>query len=690
MIVDPVRNTGPVSNPENTMTPDRVTLCILPLIALWLLLSPLAFGQQPQDGAVRVATVPTLEGLMADEDTDGDTNITIDDPRVPGTSRGDRRFTLRAADHRPFEIAGTYYLSNLLAELAVARASGKDSIDLRYADLFEPPVDRISRSIRERYWQGLRRTIDEQGLAQVFRDDKSPTVDGLHYVYVPYADTVAQGYFRGVMRRHPDWKMQVVTLPASITPEYVRGLDGRHGLLTLGLEGDSSGAPEGAPFVVPGGRFNEMYGWDSYFIVLGLLQDGYVSLAKSIVDNLVYEIRHYGKILNANRTYYLTRSQPPFLTSMALAVYERLPRETSTSRWLHGVVEAAIREYEDVWMGKDHLTEIGLSRYFDTGMGPPPEVEAGRFDSVFARTARDHGMPPDTYQEEYVRGRQHSTSLDRFFRNDRAMRESGHDASYRLLDACADLVTVDLNSLLYKTESDIATIIAREFQGALTAAGKIERADAWRARAANRRDLVTRFLWNEARGMFFDYNVVTKRQTAFVSATAFFPVWAGLATDTQASRLVTNALPLLAMPGGIAGSTEESRGPISDARPQTQWDYPFGWAPHQMLVWSGLQRYHFDDLARDLAYRWLYMITMNACNYNGTIAEKYDVVTRSALVFAEYGNVGTKFSYITREGFGWTNASILVARNLLSPRQLEDLNRLVPPEWHQVQWGKAE
>ncbi len=190
--------------------------------------------------------------------------------------------------------------------------------------------------------------------------------------------------------------------------------------------------------------------------------------------------------------------------------------------------------------------------------------------------------------------------------------------------------------------------------------------------------------------MFFDYNYVKRRQTGFVSATALFPLWAGLATETQASRLVSNLLPLLTMPGGIAGSTEESRGAIGETRPQTQWDHPFGWAPHQMLVWSGLQRYHCDDLARDLAYRWLYMITLNACNYNGTIAEKYDVVTRSALVFAEYGNVGTKFSYITREGFGWTNASIVLARSLLTPRQLEDLNRLVPPEWHQAQWGEGE
>jgi alpha,alpha-trehalase len=184
--------------------------------------------------------------------------------------------------------------------------------------------------------------------------------------------------------------------------------------------------------------------------------------------------------------------------------------------------------------------------------------------------------------------------------------------------------------------------------------------------------------------MFFDYNVVTRRQTDFESATTFYPLWAGLASRSQALRLVMHALPLFTMPGGIAGSSERSRGPITPMRTQTQWDFPFGWAPHQMLIWSGLERYGYDSLARDLAYRWLYTISLNACNYGGTIVEKYDVSSRSAQVFAEYGNVGTKFSYVTREGFGWTNASFVVGRTLLTPGQLKDLDRLVAPEWHRL------
>jgi len=99
------------------------------------------------------------------------------------------------------------------------------------------------------------------------------------------------------------------------------------------------------------------------------------------------------------------------------------------------------------------------------------------------------------------------------------------------------------------------------------------------------------------------------------------------------------------------------------------------------MVWQGLKNYGKSKIARDLAYRWLYTITINACNYNGTIAEKYDMTDRSSQVFAEYGNVGTKFSYITREGFGWTNGSYVIGLSLLTKKLVEDLDRLIPPEW---------
>ncbi len=661
----------------------RISLALVAL-STTLLISGNAISRSKDNEFARVEVLvrPTLDSLVAKEDTDGDKRITIDDPHIPGTDRGNKRFWITSLDGKKYEVAETYYLSNLLQALKLDEDEGKDTAWIEGREIFEPPVEHIAQSIKDLYWDGLTRRIDESGLEKIFKDTKTHTIDGYNYVYVPHGDEMAFDYFDSIAVKHPDFKMKVVRLPEKVTPKYVESLNDRAGILSLKLIKSPDGKIEGAPFVVPGGRFNEMYGWDSYFITLGLLQDGRFSLAKSMVDNFIYEIDNYGKILNANRTYYLTRSQPPFFTSMALAVYEHLPRDSATTVWLKEVLEAAIRQYKSYWMGPEHLTWTGLSRYYDDGIGPPPEVEPGRYDYLYAEYAKKYGMDPKDFEHEYISGKLNVPALNKFFTDDRSMRESGHDASYRLQYDCAELVTVDLNSLLYKSETNIARIISEGFGGEVKLDnGKLERASTWEQKAEKRKELMTKYLWNEKRGMFFDYDFVDRKQTDYVSATTFYPLWAGVATKKQAEALVKNALPLLEMPGGIVGSTEESRGPITKDHPQTQWDYPFGWAPHQMLVWRGLKDYGFGKIAQELAYRWLYTITINAYNYNGTIAEKYDMVSRSSQVFAEYGNVGTKFSFITRQGFGWTNASYVVGLTYLSKKLIADLDRLIPPEW---------
>jgi alpha,alpha-trehalase len=625
---------------------------------------------------IKVNVDENIVRLLAQEDSDGDFKITVDD-------HGSKRFRIRASDGRTFEVAGTYFLSNLLQELHLAKTAEGEDATIDSSRVFEPPVDRISRLIREEFWEGLTKRVDEEGLRTILLDEKTTTVDGFRYVYVPAGDQLAYDYFAEIARQYPEWKMNVVRLPAlrGITAEYVRNLDGRHGILTLAIVPRADGGHTGLPFVVPGGRFNEMYGWDSYFIASGLVLDGRVNLARSMVDNFVYEIDHYGAILNANRTYYLTRSQPPFLTSMALEVYERLPRTASSKEWFRNVLRAAVKEYREVWMGPNRLTSIGLSRYHDSGYGAPPEVEPGHFDSTFNAFARERGIPVHDFEAAYRSGVLNVPELNAYFVHDRAMRESGHDTSYRFENFCADLATVDLNALLFKFESDLAKAIERDFGGSLKLDSGVEKSATWRDAAERRRALVDQYLWNEERGLYFDYDYVRGRQTEFVSATTFYPLWAGLASREQAKRLVADALPLLEAPGGIVGSTEESRGPIGPDRPPRQWDYPHGWAPHQILVWQGLMNYGFESDARRLVYRWLYTITLNAANYNGTVPEKFDVVERSHQVFAEYGNVGTKFAYISREGFGWTNASYQIGVSLLTPELRESLNRLVAPEW---------
>jgi len=643
-------------------------------------ISGASFGQMP-DKAIAVPVATVFEALLREEDTDGDNNITIDDPHLAGTARGDKRFWLTDVRGKAYEIAGQYFLSNLLQELSLARFGGSDTALIAPARIFEPPAERISRLIRNNLWDGLTRRVDEDHLATILADEKMAPKDGRRYLYVPSSDRTAFNYFSAAARRHPDLKLQVVKLPPMVTPEYVKSIEGSHGILSLALR--QSGAKiEGIPFVVPGGRFNEMYGWDSYFITLGLLEDGRIDLAQAMVDNFVYQINHYGKILNANRTYYLTRSQPPFLSSMVKAVHEHLSKSGGSGEWLKAGLRAAIKEYREVWMSPEHTTAIGLNRYFDIGTGPPPEVEPGHFDPIFREYAKKFNMDPKDFEQRFRSGNLKVPELDRYFIHDRCMRESGHDTSYRLIGCCADLATVDLNSLLYKTETDIAEMIENYFDGRVDwGDGKGETADAWRLRGQRRKELMNQFLWSDSRGMFFDFDVNEGRQREYVSATVLYPLWAENASKEQARALVRNAIPLLEAPGGILSSTEFSRGPLSEDRPPRQWDYPNGWAPHQMLVWEGLRRYGYGETAERLAYRWLFTMTINAAHYNGTVTEKYDLAKRSHQVFAEYGNVGTVFSYITREGFGWTNASYQVGLSLLPDRFRQQLNDLIPPEW---------
>ena len=173
---------------------------------------------------------------------------------------------------------------------------------------------------------------------------------------MPDTDKIAVKYFQTLERaaaeqnRSPALKVVVLPSPDKITGDFVRNLDGAHGILSLALETNADGKIVGVPYVVPGGRFNELYGWDSYFIVLGLLQDHRNDLARGMADNLLYEVQYYGKIPNANRTYYLTRSQPPFLTSIIRAVYDS---GTADKNWLASALKIASSEYQNV--GRDTL-----------------------------------------------------------------------------------------------------------------------------------------------------------------------------------------------------------------------------------------------------------------------------------------------------------------------------------------------
>jgi alpha,alpha-trehalase len=428
------------------------------------------------------------------------------------------------------------------------------------------------------------------------------------------------------------------------------------------------------PYVVPGGRFNEMYGWDSYFILRGLLREGKVDLARGMVENFFFEIDHYGGVLNANRTYYLTRSQPPFLTSMILAVHEAEEAGGHDDRdWLTAAYTHAVKDYQ-LWVHEPHLAgDTGLSRYYDFGEGPVPEMADA--SPYYPGVVRYFILHPQTADEYLSRASERETPLgpvgpafsvylceDRgggmvagqppgkgcepvetiglardFYKGDRAMRESGFDTSFRFEPFSAGThhyAPVCLNSLVYKTEKDLQRISAQ--------LRREQESRDWEQRASRRHELVDKYLWNAARGLYFDYDFTRHTPSSYDYVTAFYPLWAGLASPEQAAAVVGN-LKVFEQPGGLAMSAQESAG---------QWDYPYGWAPTNLIAIEGLRRSGYDADANRISQKFLSMVLENF-RRDGTIREKYNVVTRSSETHIGAGYTENVI------GFGWTNAAFL-------------------------------
>ena len=559
-------------------------------------------------------------------------------------------------------------LSNLLQELTIAKDYDRKHIILDEARLSENPVARLSRLIKNSFWKALTRRIDGHNIGEAGRDPKDWTDDPRPRIYVPPGAPAQFEYYKNIAKDHPELRLDVQLLDSNITSEYVKDLNDKPGLLALAMHpkyNESTMKEDliGVPFVVPGGRFNELYGWDSYMISLGLIVSDRVDLAKAMVINFCFCIKHYGKILNANRTYYLSRSQPPFLTDMALRVYDRIKAEPDAKEFLRNATLAAIKEYYSVWVSAPRFDPAtGLSRYRPEGKGVPPETEPSHFTHILTPYAEKHGMEFRDFVEAYNHSKIKEPELDEYFLHDRAVRESGHDTSYRLEKVCANLATVDLNSLLYKYEVDIAMIIRTHFNDRLDIPEEFRTEDSrdithessavWDRRARRRKMRMDSYLWDQEKGMFFDYDTVKKQRTSYETATTFWAMWAGLATPRQAADMIEKALPRFEAFGGLVSGTEESRGPVGLERPNRQWDFPYGWAPQQMLAWTGFLRYGYEEEAKRLAYKWLFMITKAFVDFNGVVVEKYDV-TRPIdphRVDAEYGNQGVDFKGAPREG----------------------------------------
>ena len=314
--------------------------------------------------------------------------------------------------------------------------------------------------------------------------------------------------------------------------------------------------------------YKDQFYWDSYFTILGLVDDEKTKLARGMVENFVHLYKRFGIIPMRNRYYNLGTSQIPFLTSMITEVYER---EKDTG-WLKKVVPVAESELNNYWMN-EHLTERhivykGLSRYCD----------------------------------HYI------THLG-------AEHESGWDMTSRFNDHCLDYLPVDLNSCLYKYEMDLFRYFSL--------LKKHKKAERYLILARKRKKQMIRLMWNSNRSFFFDYDKTKKEQSGFYSVAGFYPLWARLATEKQAEQICEKALPLFECKGGIANTLSTNLSSVFK-----QHDYPNGWPHQQWIVIRGLLNYGYRVDAERIATKWLDM-NQKVFRKTGKLWEKYDVVKQN-------------------------------------------------------------
>ncbi|WP_443946136.1 alpha,alpha-trehalase TreF [Pedobacter sp. AW1-32] len=377
------------------------------------------------------------------------------------------------------------------------------------------------------------------------------------------------------------------------------------------------------PYIVPGGRFREIYYWDSYFTMLGLKEAGKADIIKDMVDNFAFLIRTYGFIPNGNRSYYLTRSQPPFFSMMVALLAEADPK-------------VKVKDYQDVllkeyafWMkglesvknggAKNHVVKLSdgtvLNRYWDAGDYPREE----------------------SYAEDVKASKESKQDKSVFYRNVRSAAESGWDFSTRWFAdgqnfktiITTDLVPVDLNGLMYHLECTIAQ--------AYTQKGETNNATLYNTKAEKRKAAILKYCWNSEQKFFTDYNWKTKKLSTQQTLAAVAPLFFGIATKTQAAAVAQKLKSSFLKGGGLITTLVKSG---------QQWDNPNAWAPLQWMSIAGLQKYGYNALSNDVATRWMKLNT-RVFEQTGKMMEKYDVTQSN-----ELGGGG---EYPLQDGFGWTN-----------------------------------
>jgi alpha,alpha-trehalase len=392
----------------------------------------------------------------------------------------------------------------------------------------------------------------------------------------------------------------------------------------------SSLLPLPEPYVVPGGRFREIYYWDSYFTMLGLAESGRGDLLEDMVRDFAYLIDTYGHVPNGARTYYLSRSQPPFFFAM-VGLLTPGQEAASYARYLPQLR----REYA-FWMEGAQRLHPGQAHR---------RVVAMPDGAILNRYWDDRDTPRDeSYREDVELARRSGRNVAQVYRDIRAAAESGWDFGSRWFEdgrsrASIDttqIVPIDLNSLLYGLENAIRSGCAQRGEQ------RCVREFARRARA--RRAAVDRYLWNAQSRSYCDYRWTLHRATARISAAMLYPLFTDMASAAQASGVAQAATRELLKSGGLMTT------PLDTGE---QWDAPNGWAPLQWIAVSGLRQYGEQLLATTVACRWMQNV-QRLYDQSGKLVEKYDV---------ESSGRGGGGEYPTQDGFGWTNG---VMRRLMA------------------------
>jgi alpha,alpha-trehalase len=389
----------------------------------------------------------------------------------------------------------------------------------------------------------------------------------------------------------------------------------------------SSLLPLSRPYVVPGGRFRELYYWDSYFTMLGLAESGRSDLLEGMVQNFAFLIDAYGHIPNGTRSYYLSRSQPPFFFAMAGLLAPGDPA-AACARFL-----PQLKAEYAFWMeGAEALTAGAAHRRV-------VKLDDG---SILNRYWDDSDAPRDeSYAEDVALATATPRPAATLYRNLRAAAESGWDFSSRWfadgrtlgsIDT-TEIIPVDLNALMFGLENAIRAGCERSGDGQCAAD--------FASRANARRAAIDRTLWAPSRGVYLDYRWTQKHGVDRVTAATLYPLFTHVASEAQAASVAAATERELLEPGGIVAT------PIVTGQ---QWDAPNGWAPLQWIAVAGLRAYGRDRLANAIGCRFMVSVE-RVYRETGKLVEKYDVIATD--------RPGGGGEYPTQDGFGWTNGVML-------------------------------